>query len=86
MRTKLRVFAIESALLSRKAPDGKFESVKGMTVKLCAVTDGSDENRMFGDATPQARLEMTITNEAAAEMFQQRLGEMVYVTFEPAGA
>ena len=48
-----------------------------------AGSDASEEDKAFWDATPNGKLEMTITNPDAAEFFE--LGKEVYVTFEPVG-
>lgn len=44
--------------------------------------DASAEDKAFWEASPNGRLEMTITNPDAAETFA--LGENYYLTFEPA--
>lgn len=57
------------------------------TVKLNAVyagKDASEEDKAFWDATPSGRIEISITNPAAADFFE--FGKSYYVTFEPASA
>lgn len=74
-------------------PDG--EETKGQpyhtldmpTVILNPVYAGADatpENKAFWDATPNGKLEMSITNGEAAEFFT--LGKEYYLTFERADA
>ena len=56
------------------------------TVVLAPVYGGPDasaEDKAFWEASPNGRLEMTITNPDAAETFE--LGANYYLTFEPAG-
>lgn len=47
-----------------------------------AGPDASDEDKAFWESSPTGKLELTITNAAAAETFE--LGKTYYVTFEPA--
>jgi hypothetical protein len=63
----------------------KYHRMPGaVEIEMGAVysTDPNHENRAFFTATPNADLKMTITNPAAAELFQ--LGEEYYVDFSPA--
>lgn len=43
---------------------------------------GNTENEIFGKATPQGEVSMTIANKAAADRFE--LGKAYYVDFTPA--
>ena len=52
------------------------------TVELLAVTGDTAENKAFFAATPTARIELTISNPAAAETFE--LGKEYYCDFSPA--
>lgn len=52
------------------------------TVELNAVADGSDENKAFFSATPNATISMSISNPDAAETFE--LGRSYYADFTPA--
>jgi hypothetical protein len=52
----------------------------GKGVVLTPVTTGSDENLSFWKATPNGKLEMTVTNEAAAAKFQA--GKEVFIEFQ----
>jgi hypothetical protein len=52
----------------------------GRGVLLTPVTSGSDENLSFWKYTPNGKIEMTITNDAAAEKF--KAGAEVFVEFQ----
>lgn len=57
------------------------------TVVLTPVYPGQDasaEDKAFWEATPNGKLEMSVTNPDAAEFFE--LGEAYYLTFERAEA
>lgn len=55
----------------------------GTSLSFSAVTDGSEENKSFSDATPNLSLNMTISpGKAAADAFRQ--GQEYYVDFSPA--
>ena len=51
------------------------------TIKLIPVTNGSEENKTFYEATPTGAIELGTVNIAAAEAFT--LGEEYYVDFTP---
>lgn len=53
---------------------------RSTTVELMPVYGKGNEQ--WNDATPSGKIEMTITNEAAAEQFE--LGETYDITFEKA--
>lgn len=56
------------------------ESLK--TIKLMAVTDGSEENKSFWKYTPAGDITMQCVNPDAIEQFE--VGKEVYVDFTPA--
>ena len=64
---------------------------RGWRIKFGVVWQGTaedgkpwtQENRIFGDATPQGSMEMFIANPEAAEQFHA--GDCYYADFSPAG-
>lgn len=54
------------------------------TVKLAAVTSGSEENKTWATYTPSGSIEMQIDNPEAAD--QLAIGKEFYVDFTPADA
>lgn len=52
------------------------------TIKLIAVSDGSEENKAFFAVTPTASISLGTVNEEAAKQFE--LGESYYVDFTKA--
>ena len=52
------------------------------SVKLNPVTNGSDENKKFFEATPGGQIEFSTVNEAALKALP--IGAEVYVTLEVA--
>lgn len=55
----------------------------GTSLSFSAVTDGSEENKSFSDATPNLSLNMTISpGKPAADSFEQ--GKEYYLDFSPA--
>lgn len=62
------------------------ESVKpyndeATTVRLRAVTSGSEENKSFWKYTPSGEIQMTISNPAAVAQFVE--GQEYYIDFTP---
>jgi hypothetical protein len=51
-------------------------------VELMPVTGGSEENKAFWKYTPSGKIEMTIDNPPASEVFAP--GKEFYVDFRPA--
>lgn len=51
-------------------------------VSLLAVTQGSEENKAFWNATPAGSISLSISNPAALDKFEA--GEEYYVDFTPA--
>ncbi len=62
----------------------KVQSVSEGSVKLSAVTDGSEENKTFFKYTPYGEIQMGMVNPQTAEQFVP--GQEFYVDFTPAGA
>lgn len=61
----------------------RFAHPGNVQVVLNPVMDSrTPENKAFWDATPNGRLEMTITNVAAADQFEP--GKSYYLDFTPA--
>ena len=54
----------------------------GVAVNLEAVTQGSEENKAFWNATPSGQLSMFITNPDATRHFEA--GKSYYIDFTPA--
>lgn len=52
------------------------------TIQLVPVTNGSEENKKFYEATPGGRVELATVNEEAAKAFE--LGKEYYLDFTPA--
>ena len=52
------------------------------TIELHPVSDGSEENKRFFEATPGGKIELGILNAEAAKQFD--LGRSYYVDFTPA--
>lgn len=67
-----------------------FKDKNGWTlVKLYAVYKGdesSPENEGFSNSTPSGSVELTITNPAAIEFFENLAGKYVYLDFTEATA
>lgn len=61
-----------------------WDKTKGeiQTIVLSPVSDGSDENRRFFEASPTGEIKLGTVNEAAARQFE--LGKAYYVDFTPA--
>ena len=58
-----------------------------VVVKLWAVCEGagsSPENESFSSSTPSGTAELTITNPAAREFFENLAGKYVYLDFTAA--
>lgn len=58
-----------------------------VVVKMYAVYQGNEsnpENESFSNSTPTGDCELTITNPAAAEFFENLHGGYVYLDFTPA--
>lgn len=51
-------------------------------VRLSAVTDGSEENKVFWKYTPAGTLEMQIDNPPASDLFKE--GQEYYIDIQPA--
>lgn len=51
-------------------------------VTMCAVSDGSEENKSFATATPSASVSISINNPAAQGFLVK--GKNFYVDFTPA--
>lgn len=90
VRCKFTVIGKHEFPALRELGTGKFEPIVATKVSMTAVYDGQpdvkgnacQENRIFGDATPTAGLEMTIMNEEAAAGF--KTGKPYYLEFTPA--
>lgn len=54
----------------------------GVTLKLRAVSGGSEEDKKFFEATPSGTIEILIKSEASRLL---ELGKYYYVDFTPAG-
>lgn len=54
------------------------------SIKLSAVTSGSEENKAFWKYTPSGQMEFHTVNDAAAEQFKP--GAELYVDFSLPGA
>lgn len=52
------------------------------TVRLHPVTSGSDENKLFYEATPSGQIELGTINQEALKQFV--IGDEFYVDFTPA--
>lgn len=65
------------------------DSYGNVVVKLYAVYRGdesSPENESFSSSTPSGSVELTITNPAASEFFENLAGKYVYLDFTEATA
>ena len=82
IRAKMSCISVKST--AYLMPGDGFKKHYNETVELSAVAYGdSDENKSFSEATPFARVEMTISNQKALGAFEP--GEDYYVDFTPAG-
>lgn len=52
------------------------------TIVMNPVCDGSEENKLFFEASPSGEIKLGTVNEAAARQFE--LGKAYYVDFSPA--
>lgn len=75
LRCKVRV----SEVLHVKESDGTTNQER---VKLCAVYDGSEENKQWSKWTPSANFELYINNAAAFGKLSN--GHEFYIDFTPA--
>ena len=84
MRAKFKVAGITSGAFSKKNERGEWYPVPSFCITLGAVQDGSEENKMFGDATPSGYIKIEIVAEPTGHLFKDLLGKEVYVDFTPA--
>lgn len=81
VRAKMKCVEIASRVIDSWDSDVKKSvPVKNEVVKLAAVT--GDENKPWSQYTPQASVELHITNPAAVAQFT--VGATYYVDFTPA--
>jgi hypothetical protein len=63
------------------------DQYNNVVVKLYAVYKGdesSPENESFSNSTPSGNVELTITNPAACQFFEELSGKYVYLDFTAA--
>lgn len=60
----------------------RFANYSGIKVEMSPVVGMEGENKEFWDATPNGRLEMTITNPSAASFLE--VGKEYYLDFSKA--
>jgi hypothetical protein len=70
---------MEKTVISKWQVTSIDERTTDKVVYLMPVTNGSEENKEFWQATPTGSMNMTITNAHAADMFKR--GDEVLVTF-----
>lgn len=75
-RCKMRLVSISG---------GYYGADKGRTVEFRAVSDGSEENKRFFQATPSGEIKLGISAEAAQSLGldQGRIGSEFYVDITP---
>ena len=78
LRAKFRVDEIDG---SNEVIEGADE-LQGFSVKMSAVTGGSEENMDFNKYTPSGSFEMYVDNPKAKDFFIE--GEEYYLDFTPA--
>lgn len=60
----------------------RYEDVEKRTLNFTPVTNGSEEDKAFWDATPTGSLQLGTVNPAAWEQFE--IGKTYYLDFTPA--
>ena len=82
MRCKMVIGEVAESMGSKPDADGKWITCKFKTVKMLAVSGGSDENKRFWSATPSGKLDLTCVHPDAIEGME--VGKEFYVDISPA--